>query len=221
MIPLDAVCGEFLGGQLSSADLRNCELSSGTGRAAWWQRGYLPVAVVVFCFGTLWLASVWLSPHLVLSGSAIVLENGVVTLHIVIPDILNEPRVSISQEDAFLLRLYDWDDNRHFGLCLPTIHSMGWDLKALEVPMWLVIVTASIATYVLCARRTRRRPHGLCGVCGYDMRGNTSGRCPECGCRNGSQSGIGERGSGSENGTFDRKTDRKTGHSVRRETGME
>ena len=29
----------------------------------------------------------------------------------------------------------------------------------------------------------RRGAHGLCINCGYDLRGNTSGVCPECGTR--------------------------------------
>lgn len=30
-------------------------------------------------------------------------------------------------------------------------------------------------------RRYRRRNRGLCLMCGYNLTGNTSGRCPECG----------------------------------------
>lgn len=30
-------------------------------------------------------------------------------------------------------------------------------------------------------RRRRRAPHGCCAGCGYDLTGNLSGRCPECG----------------------------------------
>ena len=28
---------------------------------------------------------------------------------------------------------------------------------------------------------TRRRSHRLCLACGYNLKGNVSGRCPECG----------------------------------------
>ena len=31
------------------------------------------------------------------------------------------------------------------------------------------------------SRKVRRRRQGLCTECGYDLRGNVSGRCPECG----------------------------------------
>lgn len=42
-----------------------------------------------------------------------------------------------------------------------------------------VICTVTIAN---CARILHDREHaGQCLSCGYDLRGNTSGRCPECG----------------------------------------
>ncbi|MDB5304822.1 MAG: hypothetical protein JWM97_2371 [Phycisphaerales bacterium] len=30
-------------------------------------------------------------------------------------------------------------------------------------------------------RRTWRKEYGLCPACGYDLTGNVSGTCPECG----------------------------------------
>ncbi|HRS26909.1 MAG: hypothetical protein KBH81_02265 [Phycisphaerae bacterium] len=33
-----------------------------------------------------------------------------------------------------------------------------------------------------CERRRRRVTPIACNNCGYDLTGNTSGRCPECGC---------------------------------------
>jgi hypothetical protein len=41
----------------------------------------------------------------------------------------------------------------------------------------IVLLTAS-----LFWMDRRRWPTGCCQECGYDLRGNTSGRCPECGC---------------------------------------
>lgn len=32
-------------------------------------------------------------------------------------------------------------------------------------------------------RDVRRQARGLCLQCGYNLRGNESGKCPECGCR--------------------------------------
>ena len=55
----------------------------------------------------------------------------------------------------------------------------------LVVPLWIPIVLMS--TYPVLAfirgpvRRWRRRKKGLCIKCGYNLTGNVSGMCPECG----------------------------------------
>ena len=41
-------------------------------------------------------------------------------------------------------------------------------------------VAADLPTIILW-RRDRRPPEGHCQTCGYNLTGNTSGRCPECG----------------------------------------
>ncbi len=51
----------------------------------------------------------------------------------------------------------------------------------------LIVFAALLATYPTIAfirgpvRRRRRRRAGLCIKCGYDLTGNESGVCPECG----------------------------------------
>lgn len=48
-------------------------------------------------------------------------------------------------------------------------------------------VAGFVATLAVARRqrrksvRSRRRANGLCGECGYDLTGNKSGTCPECG----------------------------------------
>lgn len=64
----------------------------------------------------------------------------------------------------------------NLGLGLPKM--TGWEI---EVPVWLLVVTAGLPTAILW-RRDRRRPKpGSCKVCQYDLTGNESGICPECG----------------------------------------
>jgi Flp pilus assembly protein TadB len=67
------------------------------------------------------------------------------------------------------------------------------DLWRLDGPIWaLVIVAAPIALAGLALapfirqgyrqeRRADRLKSGRCLACGYSLRGNTSGVCPECG----------------------------------------
>ncbi len=49
-----------------------------------------------------------------------------------------------------------------------------------RVPLWVPFLLAAIPTVWLW-RRDRRPPKGGCQACGYNLTGNTSGVCPECG----------------------------------------
>ncbi|MBU0617500.1 MAG: hypothetical protein KKI02_07270 [Planctomycetes bacterium] len=54
-------------------------------------------------------------------------------------------------------------------------------LRWVNIPLWLPLVVAAVPTGVLFWRDRRRTPPGHCQNCGYDLTGNVSGRCPECG----------------------------------------
>jgi hypothetical protein len=53
------------------------------------------------------------------------------------------------------------------------------------IPFWPAVVVLAVyptvALYRGPVRRRRRRSANLCTRCGYDLTGNVSGRCPECG----------------------------------------
>jgi hypothetical protein len=61
----------------------------------------------------------------------------------------------------------------------------GSRVHLLVVPIWML--SSLLAVYPAIAfirgplRRHRRRRKGLCLKCGYDLTGNVSGVCPECG----------------------------------------
>jgi hypothetical protein len=50
----------------------------------------------------------------------------------------------------------------------------------LTFPLWMPLVLIGLPTGWLWWRDRRRVPAGCC-ACGYDLTGNVSGRCPECG----------------------------------------
>ena len=50
------------------------------------------------------------------------------------------------------------------------------------MPGWLPVVLALVPV-ILFRRHDRHFPPGHCQKCGYDLTGNVSGRCPECGTR--------------------------------------
>jgi len=51
---------------------------------------------------------------------------------------------------------------------------------AAYIPFWCLFPIAVIPTVILW-RRDRRIPPGHCQTCGYDLTGNTTGVCSECG----------------------------------------
>jgi hypothetical protein len=61
--------------------------------------------------------------------------------------------------------------------------------KTLIVPLWFVFAVWSVLPlrwWWLWRGRWRREwriRQGRCGRCGYDLTGNTSGVCPECGAK--------------------------------------
>lgn len=50
-----------------------------------------------------------------------------------------------------------------------------------DFPLWCVTLPLGIATGLLWYADRKRTPPGHCRRCGYNLHGNTSGRCPECG----------------------------------------
>ena len=63
-------------------------------------------------------------------------------------------------------------------------HYRRWwgDSTTVRVPHWSMLLTTAIVPGVwLVTRRRARRRAGCCLTCGYNLTGNTSGVCPECG----------------------------------------
>jgi hypothetical protein len=96
------------------------------------------------------------------------------------------PPISDARRD---FTLFEWKRNvrrlgRQWMQAVPPPPSTAVS-QQVTVPLWppLVLLTA----YPILAairgpyRRHRRRKKGLCLKCGYDLTGNVSGVCPECG----------------------------------------
>ncbi len=50
------------------------------------------------------------------------------------------------------------------------------------VPVWFLFLLFTLPTgYLFWSDHRRRMRVGCCEECGYDLTGNTTGRCPECG----------------------------------------
>ena len=59
------------------------------------------------------------------------------------------------------------------------------------IPLWIPLTIVAVPTF-LAWRRDRRIPPGHCASCGYDLTGNVSGRCSECGTLVPQQTACGE-----------------------------
>ncbi len=71
------------------------------------------------------------------------------------------------------------------GLWLCAAMSPVWAQRAPDMFVLAIIWVAVSWLGVLAGARLRslrcRLPEGVCRTCGYDLTGNVSGRCPECG----------------------------------------
>ena len=66
----------------------------------------------------------------------------------------------------------------------PSVFRLGTSMT-LSTPLWLVVVVFAAYPVIIfmqgSLQRLRRRRKGLCVTCEYDLTGNISGVCPECG----------------------------------------
>ncbi len=60
---------------------------------------------------------------------------------------------------------------------------LGWKYEV-DIPLWELWMLVLVPTVMLWYR-DRVYPSWRCQQCGYDLTGNESGRCPECGSETG------------------------------------
>jgi hypothetical protein len=67
-----------------------------------------------------------------------------------------------------------------WGIHIWRFQSGDWHL---QLPLWTPFLLVAIPTALLWWRDRRCIPPGHCRECGYNLTGNVSGVCPECGMR--------------------------------------
>ena len=60
----------------------------------------------------------------------------------------------------------------------------------MSVPDWFIATITLMLPAYWIIRRVRRHQPGFCTVCSYNLHGNTSGVCPECGMAIAGEAGI-------------------------------
>ena len=79
-----------------------------------------------------------------------------------------------------------WVREATFTLRLPRLFtfpsgSRGQIAKEFFLPLWIPFLFVTTPTAFFFWRDRRQIPQGHCQKCGYNLTGNTSGICPECG----------------------------------------
>lgn len=94
--------------------------------------------------------------------------------------VANRQGIACLLPDPFTILPLEFEIARYGGdwLELPTIERVG-DTVALDLPHWLTNLVAW-SLFIILWRKCLKQPKGHCQKCGYDMTGNTTGRCPEC-----------------------------------------
>ena len=100
-----------------------------------------------------------------------------------------EPGVIVPSFDVKYIGLrvrgYPWRTSARLGRCRPS----NYRIYSLSFALWYPIILFSIYPTIAFIRgplrRHRRRRKGECIGCGYDLTGNESGVCPECGSKTG------------------------------------
>jgi hypothetical protein len=95
------------------------------------------------------------------------------------------PQVSQAQPRKHLTRGFSVTSHGwHFRsdyLVMPRYESTTW-ATGVTVPLWLLLALLAVPVAFVW-RRDRRAKPGHCEHCGYNLTGNVSGVCPECGLR--------------------------------------
>lgn len=69
------------------------------------------------------------------------------------------------------------------GFSWPTLERFAGGGPAASIPFWLLFLVMTVATVTLFYLDRRCIPTGCCKKCGYNLKGNASGICPECGTK--------------------------------------
>lgn len=81
-----------------------------------------------------------------------------------------------------VVQVHWWSSSQAFSdYALCPRYEYGTSARFASMPLWIPLFLIGAPTAVLWRLDRRRVRPGRCGKCDYDLTGNESGRCPECG----------------------------------------
>lgn len=110
------------------------------------------------------------------TGDFVQLDEG----HVVVGRTYCAPGMTLTGPTPITLKSFvrDFRSNQGFSYSTPSADGR-WHL---QLPLWSLLLAIGVPTILLWKRpRLFRRRPGHCVSCGYDLSGNISGVCPECG----------------------------------------
>lgn len=78
-----------------------------------------------------------------------------------------------------LSRHYFWPPDGSLGKTYREV-TTKWAWRV-WIPLWMPTAGFLVPLLLLMLTRRRKHPPGSCADCGYSLRGNVTGACPECG----------------------------------------
>lgn len=98
-----------------------------------------------------------------------------------IPDVVGEWEYAhVTHQKTYL----DWDDFKWFSWFRFSYDPTDLEVLEVAMPHWVVVVAFSILPIIWFVRYRKRKRFnklGCCKKCGYSLKYNTTGECPECG----------------------------------------
>lgn len=132
----------------------------------------------------LWVTSHWWIATVVVGAYGIQLKCGVLSVHFWPPQIIEEQTLFTIEsrdepvEGIMLMSYDDFNSGWSRGFTLPSYDYEADYPCVLFIPMWTLLL---LGVLLLWRGLSRRIKAGTCVQCGYDLTGNVSGVCPECG----------------------------------------
>ncbi len=134
-----------------------------------------------------WVTSGWANLLVVTNRVSFALSEGVTKVDLLGPYHRPPPQrvgITVGWGGPRAFDPFFWQRARPLFTWIGPYHYSSWGTTTIVTPLWLlqgVCALPAIVLWIVWRRSCRRYRAGHCRRCGYDLTGNVSGVCPECG----------------------------------------